>query len=113
MEEVSRLLLEVRGALEGSDVIALRGRQVIDIRGRDADKGTAVLRWLEEEEKGRIPPSDVLYAGDDTTDEDAFRALGPEAVTIAVGRRPREARFRTPGPGSLARWLQRLEHARR
>lgn len=113
MEEVSRLLLEVRGALEGSDVIALRGRQVIDIRGRDADKGTAVLRWLEEEEKGRIPPSDVLYAGDDTTDEDAFRALGPEAVTIAVGRRPREARFRTPGPESLARWLQRLEHARR
>ncbi|MEO8199541.1 MAG: trehalose-phosphatase [Gemmatimonadota bacterium] len=113
MEEVSRLLRVVDRALEGSDIVALRGRRVIDVRSRDADKGAAVLRWLAEEEQGQIPLSDVLYAGDDTTDEDAFRALGPQAVTVAVGRRPRNARFRTPGPESLARWLRRLEQARR
>jgi trehalose 6-phosphate phosphatase len=111
--QVNRLLSTVRLALAGTDVVALRGRQVIDVRGRDADKGSAVLLWLEEEEKGKVPPSHVLYAGDDTTDEDAFRALGDEAVTIAVGRRPREGRFRTPGPAALARWLKRLEQARR
>lgn len=111
--EVSRLVAAVRGVLEGSDLVVLRGRRVVDIRGRDADKGAAVLLWLEEEEQGIIPRSDVVYAGDDTTDEDAFRALGPEAVTIAVGQRPREARFRTPGPAALARWLKRLEQARR
>ncbi|MEO8294824.1 MAG: trehalose-phosphatase, partial [Gemmatimonadota bacterium] len=111
--QVTRLLRDVRRALDGSDVVALRGRRVIDVRGRDADKGSAVMLWLEEEENGKVPLEHVLYAGDDTTDEDAFRALGSAAVTIAVGRRPREGRFRTLGPQTLARWLSRLKQERR
>ena len=110
--ELGRLLRTVRGHL-GHDMEALRGRRVIDLRARGADKGAAVLRWLERTEKGKIPLSEVFYAGDDTTDEDAFRALGPRAVTVAVGLRPRGARFRTPGPVALAKWLHRLENARR
>ncbi len=112
-EELGRLLSMVRGALMGKEVEALKGRRVIDVRARGADKGAAVKRWLERTEKGKVPLSHVLYAGDDTTDEDAFRALGPKALTIAVGRRPRGAQFRTPSPATLARWLHRLERARR
>jgi trehalose-phosphatase len=111
--ELGRLLRMVRGATMGNEFEALRGRRVIDLRARGADKGAAVLRWLERTEKGKMSLSDVFYAGDDTTDEDAFRALGPKAVTVAVGQRPRGARFRTPGPVALAKWLHRLERVRR
>lgn len=112
-EELGRLLRMVRGAMTGNDFEALRGRRVIDLRARGADKGAAVRRWLERTEKGKIPLSEVFYAGDDTTDEDAFQALGLKAVTVAVGQRPRGARFRTPGPVALAKWLHRLERVRR
>lgn len=112
-EELGRLLRMVRGALMGNELEALRGRRVIDLRARGADKGAAVLRWLERTEKGKVPLSEVLYAGDDKTDEDAFRALAPKAITIAVGQRPRGARFRTPGPVALAKWMHRLERVRR
>ena len=58
------------------------GRMVLEIRPPvDADKGTAVRRVLEEAGLRR-----ALYAGDDTTDLDAFRGLdGLElAVRVAV-----------------------------
>jgi trehalose-phosphatase len=111
--ELGRLLRMVRGKMLGNNLEALRGRRVIDLRSRGADKGTAVIRWLERTVRGSVPLSEVLYAGDDTTDEDAFRALGHRSVTVAVGQRPRGARFRTPGPVALAKWLHRLERVRR
>jgi trehalose 6-phosphate phosphatase len=58
------------------------GRKVLEVRPPvEADKGTAVRRLLEERGLGR-----ALYAGDDTTDLDAFRGLdGLElAVRVAV-----------------------------
>jgi trehalose 6-phosphate phosphatase len=58
------------------------GRKVLEIRPPvDADKGTAVRQLLSERSLRR-----ALYAGDDTTDLDAFRGLdGLEyAVRIAV-----------------------------
>jgi trehalose 6-phosphate phosphatase len=58
------------------------GRKVLEVRPPvKADKGTAVRMLLEERGLGR-----ALYAGDDTTDLDAFRGLdGLElAVRIAV-----------------------------
>jgi trehalose 6-phosphate phosphatase len=58
------------------------GRKVLEVRPPvRADKGTAVRHLLAEAELER-----ALYAGDDTTDVDAFRALdGLElAVRVAV-----------------------------
>ncbi|MFA5099762.1 MAG: trehalose-phosphatase [Candidatus Omnitrophota bacterium] len=52
------------------------------------DKGSAV-RWLIErwgamdKGVGSIP----VYCGDDSTDEDAFRALAHKGITVVVGRR--------------------------
>ncbi len=89
------------------EIAALTGRRVIDVRFSGIHKGEAVLRWLD----GRPPGPEILYAGDDTTDEDAFRALR-KGTTILVGRRPTAARFRTPSPATLARWLARLAQER-
>ena len=94
--------------LEREGLRVLRGRQVIDAQLPRVDKGRAVRRWLRAE-----PPADaVVYAGDDTTDQDAFAALTGRAVTVAVGPRVRGARFRTRDPETFARWLRRLADAR-
>jgi trehalose 6-phosphate phosphatase len=65
---------------------------VLEIRPPvDADKGTAVRRLLERERLHR-----ALYAGDDTTDLDAFRAL--DGLQLAV----RVAVASAEGPPQLA-----------
>ena len=68
------------------------GRKVLEVRAPvKADKGTAVRGLLEERNLVR-----ALYAGDDTTDLDAFRGLeGLEAsLRIAIGS--------AEGPSELA-----------
>jgi trehalose-phosphatase len=60
--------------------------------------------------KQQLPTSHkAVYLGDDTTDEDAFKALGPEGVTVLVGaERPSYARFRVAGPVSVRHELEEL-----
>ena len=56
------------------------GRRVLEIRPPiEADKGTAVVRLLDEVGLRR-----ALYAGDDTTDLDAFRGLDGLDVAVRV-----------------------------
>ena len=56
------------------------GRRVLEIRPPiEADKGTAVARLL-----GEVGLRRALYAGDDTTDLDAFRGLDGLEVAVRV-----------------------------
>jgi trehalose-6-phosphatase len=81
---------------------------VLDVQLPGVHKGAAVRRWL-----ALHPGFDaVVYAGDDTTDRDAFRALAGLGATIAVGQRVAGAAFRTRDPRSLAVWLSRVASAR-
>jgi trehalose-phosphatase len=62
------------------------GKRVIELRPPvDIDKGTAALEFVRRH--GALMEGSAIYAGDDRTDEDAFRALRPGrgAVTIHVG----------------------------
>jgi len=86
----------------------LRGKRVIDGQLPGVDKGTAVRRYLATVPAGGA----VLYAGDDTTDQDAFAALRGDAVTVVVGTGARGANFRTRHPSTFAAWLHRLAAAR-
>jgi trehalose 6-phosphate phosphatase len=106
---------ELRAAAERAAAEGLRprwGRRVLEIRPPvDADKGTAVRRLLAEAGLRR-----GLYAGDDTTDVDAFSGLDglDVAVRIAVGsdEAPDELVARADvvvdGPDALAGILGRL-----
>jgi trehalose 6-phosphate phosphatase len=61
----------VAAAAEDAGLVPHWGRKVLEIRPtRDTDKGTAVDTALDER-----PLARALYAGDDTTDLDAFRRL--------------------------------------
>jgi trehalose 6-phosphate phosphatase len=88
------------------------GRKVLEVRPPvEADKGTAVRALLEPRGLGR-----ALYAGDDTTDLDAFRGLdGVElAVRIAVASAEGPAELAeaadlvVEGPAELVSLLRRL-----
>jgi trehalose-6-phosphatase len=59
-------------------------------------------------------PALALYIGDDRTDEEAFRRLPPDAITIRVGSRDLEtaARYVVPGPVEVQTFLTRVAAAR-
>jgi trehalose 6-phosphate phosphatase len=100
-ERIARLLRN-----EGLRV--LHGYRILDAQLPGVDKGRAVLKWLRRHKR----PTVVLYAGDDTTDEDAMRALAGRAFTVAVGPRPRSNTYRTSSPRTFAAWLKRLADLR-
>ena len=81
--EAARVLLEdVAASALAAGLRPRWGRMVLEVRPPiDADKGTAVRQVLGDAQLAR-----ALYAGDDTTDLDAFRALdGLElAVRVAI-----------------------------
>ena len=90
--EALRLLQAVAARASAEGLVPRFGRKVLELRPPlDAHKGTAVAHLLAERDLGR-----ALYAGDDATDVDAFRALeGLElgvAVAVASPEGPRELR---------------------
>ena len=61
------------------------GKKVVEIRPNILwDKGCAVMKVLEMFKLQRKPL--IIYIGDDKTDEDAFRILRSNGITIHVGR---------------------------
>lgn len=82
------------------------GKQVIEMRPDvDWNKGTAI-RWLAGRYPGHVP----LFIGDDVTDEDAFRAIRDDGITILVTAEPREtaAEYSLRDVQAVHEFLQRL-----
>jgi trehalose 6-phosphate phosphatase len=99
-----------RARAEG--LVARFGRKVLELRPPiEADKGTAVRQLLVERSLRR-----ALYAGDDTTDLDAFRALDGLAlaarVAVSSDEAPaellQEADIAVDSPAQLVGVLHRL-----
>ena len=72
------------------------GKKVLELRPDfDWDKGRA-LNWLLSELELERPDVTPVYLGDDTTDEDAFRAIRRRGIGIVVGE---------DGGPTHARWI--------
>ncbi|HKO16967.1 MAG TPA: trehalose-phosphatase [Gemmatimonadaceae bacterium] len=87
---VSRIDDSVRSVAGVLGLRVTHGKEVLELRPPVAvDKGTAALDLARElGVLGTEPQSSILYAGDDRTDEDAFRLIRarcPNSVTIHVG----------------------------
>lgn len=95
------IVLDGPGAWDG--VHTKLGKKVIELSVVGSDKGTA-LRALGE----RLGADSVVFFGDDVTDEDVFRTLGPRDVGVKVGDGETGARFRVASPADVERWLGRL-----
>jgi trehalose 6-phosphate phosphatase len=112
-EEAARAALEVvKLRAEGEGFVARFGRKVLEVLPPlDVHKGTAVRHLLNEGGLRR-----ALYAGDDTTDLDAFRALDDLdlAVRVAVASEEGPADLRAAAdlvvddPDELLLLLRRL-----
>ena len=86
------------------------GKKVFELRPRiEWDKGRAVL-WLLAALGLEGPEVVPIYLGDDTTDEDAFRALRDRGVAVLVTREPRStmAGYSLQDPDEVCEFLARL-----
>ena len=101
---------EIAGpCLEAGTLRVLFGAAVFELLpGVAWAKGDAVLRIKAEVERQYRRAAWLIYVGDDVTDEDAFRAVGPQGMTIAVGDRSASAAFRLANPDAVWRFLQQL-----
>jgi trehalose 6-phosphate synthase/phosphatase len=107
-EAGDRLLDELADAVRNEPGVWLRdGKRVREFSVRRSDKGEALRRIRE-----MIPAGPVLFIGDDITDEDALRALGPDDVGVHVGSGESVAEYRVDGPESVAVMLARLAELR-
>jgi trehalose 6-phosphate phosphatase len=111
-EAAEAFLLQVAERARDAGLRPRFGRKVLEIRPPvEASKGTAVRFLLEERGLSR-----ALYAGDDTTDLDAFHVVGDLELGIRVGvasaESPRgiteEAEIVLRTPVELLRLLERL-----
>jgi trehalose 6-phosphate phosphatase len=111
-EEARKELEEIAARAREAGFVARFGRKVLELLPPiEANKGTAIRDLLAEHGLQR-----ALYAGDDTTDLDAFRALDPLEVGVRVAvaspEGPREleeaADLVVDGPPALLELLRRL-----
>ena len=64
------------------------GNKVIEFRNMEVNKGKAAMNWMHE-----TAYDFILAMGDDHTDEDLFKAMPNNGITIKVGSEVSEAKF--------------------
>jgi trehalose 6-phosphate phosphatase len=83
------------------------GHSIVEYSFREEGKDSAV-RVLRE----RTGATAVLFAGDDTTDEDALSSLQPQDLGVRIGDGPTAARLRVADPHAFAAVLAALAELR-
>ena len=85
----SRELLNTLSQLiQNTTLQVIDGNKVVEVRIGGFDKGATALKIINE-----MDPDFVLCMGDDTTDEDMFKALEGEAYTIKVNNGASSAQY--------------------
>jgi trehalose 6-phosphate synthase/phosphatase len=85
----SRELLNTLSQLiQNTTLQVIDGNKVVEVRIAGFDKGATALKII-----GEMDPDFVLCMGDDTTDEDMFKALEGEAYTIKVNNGASSAQY--------------------
>ncbi|MBT2520925.1 trehalose-phosphatase [Arthrobacter sp. ISL-28] len=98
-----------RTALQDREGVYLKnGKRVLETSVVHASKGEGV-DFLRQ----ATGATAVVFAGDDTTDEDALGRLGPDDVGIKVGLDFTQAQFRVEAPVHVAELLETLLRERR
>ncbi|WP_309066941.1 trehalose-phosphatase [Microbacterium sp.] len=77
-----------------------QGNHILEFSSRLEGKDSA-MQVLRE----RFAATGILFAGDDVTDEDALRALGPGDLGVRVGPGETEATLRVDNPQQIAELL--------
>ena len=84
-----------------SDLQVLQGSKFVVIRHTGVNKGAAALTWI-----GQQDYEFILGIGDDTTDEDFFKALPASAYSIRVGMTATHAQYNVRNSGEVLHLLR-------
>ncbi|KQR25026.1 trehalose-phosphatase [Microbacterium sp. Leaf151] len=84
------------------------GHDILEFAFRHEGKDSAVARLRE-----RVGASAVLFAGDDVTDEDALRSLGPQDLGVRVGGGETTASLRVDDIAAFVAVLEDVARLRR
>ncbi len=109
LKKVKKIFLKIAGPyVKKKKIRVTRGKKVFEVRPNVKwNKGEAVLWLLQRLTKGqKVFP---VYIGDDTTDEDAFRALKNRGISVRVGRKKNTyARHFVKDVSEVYRFLKKL-----
>ena len=99
-------LAEELAALTANEQIKVRhGKKIVEVSAVQVNKGAAVAWILKESKEYAF----ILCAGDDQTDESAFRSLSDQ-ITVRVGRAEgTHAKYYLRNPSDVYDFLVRLE----
>jgi trehalose 6-phosphate synthase/phosphatase len=100
----NELVATLEPALSDTELIAMRGNKIVEVKPAWANKGEVLARL----EHACPDPDFLLFAGDDRTDEDLFARLPATAWSIHVGETPSAARFRVHDPVRMQDLLRQL-----
>ena len=98
----NELVSTLEGMLAETELRALRGNKIVEVKPVWANKGEAFehLRSMQPE------PDFLLAVGDDRTDEDLFERVPSGNWTIRVGAGPTRASFVLPDSQSVSTFLE-------
>lgn len=91
--------------VDGDDKFELQtAKMAIEIKPKGVSKASAIEQIMSFDEfRGR----NILYAGDDVTDEVAFSWVNEQGgITVKIGDGPTVAHYRTGSPATLKKWLR-------
>jgi trehalose 6-phosphate synthase/phosphatase len=97
------LINHLRYITSNLSVQVLEGDMVVEVKNTEVNKGRAVAKWLENAQDKFI-----LCIGDDFTDEDMFKALPPEAISIKVRSQLSIAKYTMPSYNDVRSLLKKL-----
>lgn len=78
--KVDKWVEDMNKSIYDNNLKSIHGKKIIELVPNGVDKGVAARYWLTQQ-----PWDFVLAAGDDTTDEAMFRALGAHDVSLHIG----------------------------
>jgi len=98
-----------RAALDAGRLRLLPGACVVELLPSIGWHKGSALQWIRERVERLHGPTFTIYIGDDVTDEDAFRAVGPDGMTIGASDRVSGVQFHVDGPAAVERLLHSLD----
>ena len=81
----------------------LEGDMVVEIKNAQVNKGKAAQQWIKD-----FPSDYIIAIGDDWTDEDTFKAVPEDALTVKVGSTSSAAKYNLNSPKEVRQFLKYL-----
>ncbi len=92
---------------EGARIKLVPGKQVLEARAENVDKGESTRSMWEQLAPSSLP----IVLGDDVTDEDLFGAFSDVGITVRVGKAAQksQAKYFLKSPADVITWLGEIQ----